>query len=491
MSVDNEPAATGATGPRGLPATRRQLIGRVLALSAASGLGALSGCTRLRPPTAESGVARIRIELPMDAPTPLRLALSQRVAELSSGHVSADVTWDDPDTLHRRYPPLTAAAQAPDVACVGTLGPAALYFGGTLLDLTETARSVIRQHGEIPWVPTRRAITYDKKLWAVPVYSRGWAWFVREDVFEQLRAKAPDGYADAQAIASSLGSAPRPLAAWALPLTSGIPAELLITEAIAAFGGSIADITGYRVTIDTAPAIAAFEMLAALARGSSGWPGTTPTASFRADTEAQFVAGGIGMIAADAAFATRLGRRGSRPAWADQYLRVRLPLTGPKRRANSAESRYLVASAASRHPDGARQAISALLDANTLRQAMVESEGVVVPAYANYLHDPFWDGDPVRQTCLACVRGDTTRKLDVVDIGDGGPATPHAAAVADQGLLREALRRVVEDQVPPAEAAKQCQQRAERTYQDAGRAFAALLHSQPPKRERLFGVIEW
>jgi len=92
---------------------------------------------------------------------------------------------------------------------------------------------------------------------------------------------------------------------------------------------------------------------------------------------------------------------------------------------------------------------------------------------------------------VANVRGDNLRQMALVDFGHGGPATVQSAALADRGLLREALRRVVEDGIPSTDALKECQQRGEQTYQDAARAFAALSRKAAPKKSRLFGVVDW
>ena len=342
-------------------------------------------------------------------------------------------------------------------------------------------------HGEVHW-SSRRAVSYDEKLWGVPFYSKGWAWLVRGDVLETLRIDEPKSYADALQIVARLGGSPRATAPWFLPLTADLIGEAQVNQAIAAFDGATADGSGLRVVVSSQQAASALDALAAMARASSVALGGPPDAL---SAVTAFEAGRLAMIPGDAAYYTRLTRGPDPAPWAAKSLRVTVPLLGAKLRYTSAQARYFVVSRTCSDPDRASDAIASLLSPAPLRQAMVKCDGLVIPAYSNYLHDPFWDNDPARQVFVANVRGDNLRQMALVDFGHAGPATVQSATLADRGHLREALRRVLEDGIPATEALKECQQRGEQTYQDAARAYASVSRRTAPPKGKLFGVLEW
>ena len=469
------------------PFARRQFLRAIAGIATGSVLGALPGCSAIALRGGAAPVA-LTAELPADAPAPLRDLLTANVAALSdSGGPRLAVAWTSPDDLHRRYPPLVAARQPPDLAVVGTLGPAALYWGATLADLTDVTNTALRVHGEVTWT-SRRAVTYEKKLWGVPFYSRGWAWLVRDDVLQALRIGEPSSYTDALKIVDQLSGTPRAAAPWVLPLGADIVGEAFVNQAIAAFGGQLADGSGLRAALDTPEAVNALDTIARMVSISAAPTGLSLSADAAAS---QFEAGLLAIMPASASYFVRLARGASPAPWAAKSLRVAYPLLGAKLRYTSADARYFVVSNACRDVEQASRAIAVLLAPTLLRQALRKCEGSVIPAYSDYLHDPWWDADPVRPIFAACVRGDSLNRVELVDFGHNGPASVQAATAADRGLLREAVRRIVEDRVPASQAVKECQQRAEQAFQDGARAYAAAARRAAPAKSRIFGVVEW
>ena len=455
-------AHSGGWGRRHFLAT----AGRTLAISA---LAPAAGC---RPaPPAPSEPPRLRVELPLGELLTARALLESAVRDHAKrrGYV-VDLSFAAPEDLPSRYPP--GGEAMPDVAVAGTLGPARLFWGVSLLDVTEAAERMARRNGEMP-PALRRALTFDKKLWAIPFYGRAWAWLLRQDLLDARGIAAPNTLAEALEAAAKLADPPRGLAGWSLPLVSSREGESLVHQVILDYGGSLADQAGQRVVLASPETVEAIGFLASLVRSPAArasLPSGRQAWSAPA-RQAEFLAGRVGMAPVSAELYSRIVQEKTFPRKA---LRAISPPGGPKRRTTSAEGRHFVVAAATKRPDLCLDLVAELLSPARLREFMVAADGAAVPAYADLTSDPFWDADPLRPAFATNVRGDSSRQLELVEYGFPGPGSAGAAEVAAQLVLSGTLARCAEDLMAPDLAVREGHQRAQLIYESVARTMASI-----------------
>lgn len=471
---------------------RRAFLAAIGSIAAGTALTATSGC-RAAPPSSAAETRHLRVELVADPPT-VRALLERAVrGHAEQGGYTVEISFVSPDDPSRRYAP--AAPPLPDVMLLPTLGSARLFWDASLLDVTEAAERLVRQNGEMPQ-SLRRALTFEKKLWAVPLYTRAWGWLLRKDLADAAGLTVPSTLAEAMDVASRLAEPSRGISGWALPLLRSSEGESFVHQVILGYGGALADEGGRRVALESGETIEAVRFLSDLLRArhgpagpasagettapspvpaheppavvSGGAPGprtalpSNPREWTREGREAAFLAGRIALAPVSAELYSRIRREERFPAKA---LQVVSPPGGPKRRTTTAEGRHLAVSAHTRHPELCLDLIAALVSPTQLRRLLLESEGAAVPAYADLTHDPFWDADPLRPGFAVNARGDLSRRLEMVEYGHPGPATPAAGDVAAELLLSGMVLRCAEEGIVPETAVREAHRRAERIYE--------------------------
>ena len=330
----------------------------------------------------------------------------------------------------------------------------------------------MRRNGGIP-SSFRRALTFEKRLWAIPFYTCGWAWLLRQDLLEAKGLAPPSTLAETLSAAVRLTDPGQRLAGWALPLLRSSEGETLVHQVILGFGGALADEQGRRVVLASPETVEAVGFLAGILRNPDlrrSLP-SDPRDWLAPTREAGFLAGRIAMAPVSAELYSRIVRERSFPRKA---LRALSPPAGPKRRATTAEGYLFVVSRETRHPELCLDLIGELLSPGRLGQLILETDGAVVPAYANLTHHPFWDGDPLREVFATNARGDPSRQLEFAEFGYPGPVSSGAAEVHARLVLGEALARCAEDGISPETAVREAHRRAERIYDDVNRTMAAF-----------------
>ena len=431
-------------------------------LGATLGLGALiaSAC-RPAPPTSGPMPSTILLALPHPVTSVSDLLARQSVAAAKVTGSNLTVQFLSPETLRSRLASALAAAQAPDLALVGSADPTVLAARGLLIDVRDSLQRIVGLNGEL-FPPLRalaesgpftdRPANQPAPVWAIPYLSIGGAWLVRQDVLAKQGLATPRTFDDARAIALKLAEAAAGRFGWGSSLPVGEAVDGVARVALLSYGARMFDALGLGVALDPSAAVAGLQAMANLYRADDGSP-LAPAGAIDWTTEQAAMALTSGQVAQTIDFGGLYAQALAADASLRESILALPPPSGPKGWLTSAPSSFLIVPGKGRDPERAIAIVERLLRPEQYDQLARTGQGSVIPPYAYLTKGPFWDEDANYAAFAANARGDPARNLQFAPLGYPSPPTLPAAVVQAANALSETLRSVVDGEAPASVAA--------------------------------------
>ena len=418
------------------------------------------------PEGAEGKITVIhRTEYFQEAETKFRDIVTQFVADQGA---ELDISTANPEMFGDFTAKVQAAVQAgnpPDLA-YHTLSIQQLYFLDTLEDVTDVVEQAVSLYGDVVPITAAKNAQIEGKWWAVPFQSNSGAWFARKDIFEAsgIDVNTLDTFDKRREAALAVSDPSKEIWGWGLTINKSGDGHGTIMGVIQAFGGSITDETGERVTFNSPQTIEGVKWLEEtytsekykpmLPPGIESW--TDPT------NNESYLAGKVALTAN--AFSVYAKAKFDKNPVFENTAVLRVPLTNDGQRLEAGANGWLTIFRGAKNVDLAKRIILHLIDPANFLPIVQVAGGLLLPAYKSQWTEEVLAIDPNFATLQEIMFNPTEFT------GFAWPADPNAAidAVTAAAIQSEMMSNVTAGRMTAEEAVEDAHNKIVRIFEELG-----------------------
>jgi multiple sugar transport system substrate-binding protein len=382
--------------------------------------------------------------------------------------VDLDISTANPEVFGDFIAKMVAAVQAgnpPDLS-YNQLSIPLMYSQDILEDVTDVVEEAIRKYGKVVPAVAEFYAKHDGRWWAVPFMSYTGAWFARSDVFDAhgIDVHSLETWDQHRDAALAVSEPDKKMWGWGFTINRSGDAHGLIDGVIKAFGGTISDETGLKVTFNSPETVAGVTWLADIYTNEKYKPMLPPGVESWTDTgnNEAYLAGTIAMTLNQPSVYG--AARKNNP---DLFKNTAV-LRGPKwqdgsRREAGANGWFTVFKGA-KNVDVAKELMLNLLDPANITPMTENGGGLFLPAYADLWTDKVMAIDPN----FAVFREIMFNPDMYFGLSHPAKPSPLHDAVNAQAIMSQMMANIVNNGMTPAEAVADAHQRIVQIWEEGG-----------------------
>lgn len=329
----------------------------------------------------------------------------------------------------------------PDLSFFGYQEIGQFYNAGLMRDLTPIIEKIESNYGKL-FEASKKAVTFENKIFGVPFWGEGTALYYRKDLFEKAGiANPPDTWKEFRDDAIKLTDPKQGVYGAGIGYGAGnSDAEWLSRSIIWAFGGAIFDEDGKNVIFNSPETKQAVEFITRLfvedqvtPPGAIGWNDGGNNTSYISGQSAMVVNTGS-IIAA---------LRKNNPDLLEKTGVVVLP-QGPAGRFTAGISNNLGIFKGAPHPELAEELLLFLMEPEWYKKWIAASAPLALPVYETLAGETLW-AEPHNKAFM-----DSLRTFEY--LGYRGPYTPVAGEVYNLRLINSMFEDIIVNKVPVDDA---------------------------------------
>jgi multiple sugar transport system substrate-binding protein len=357
------------------------------------------------------------------------------------------------------------AGNPPDLAYT-TLSIPQLYFLDTLEDVTDVVEEAISKYGDVVPLIAAKSAKLDDRWWSVPFMSNAGAWFARNDAFEAkgidpMTLTTWDKRRDA---ALAVSDPDNELWGWGLTINKSGDGHGTIMGVIQAFGGSITDESGEKVTWNSPETVAAVKWLQETYTSDKYKPMLPPGIESWTDTSnnENYLAGKVALTAN--AFTVYGKMKLDKSPLLAKTAVLRPPTANDGTPLEAGGNGWLSIFKGAKNVDLAKKLVLHLLDPANFMPMVQSGGGLFLPAYKNLWTDEVTSIDPNFASLKEIIFSPTPFT------GIAWPADPNAAidAVTAAAIQSEMMANVTTGNMTAEEAVEDAHNKIVRIFEELG-----------------------
>jgi multiple sugar transport system substrate-binding protein len=382
--------------------------------------------------------------------------------------VDLDISTANPELFGDFVAKMVAAVQAgnpPDLS-YNQLSIPLMYSQDILEDVTDVVEEAISRYGNVVPAIAEFNGKLDGKWWAVPFMSVTGAWFGRKDAFE---AKGIDVYSletwdEHRDAALAVSDPDKQMWGWGFTINRSGDAHGLIDGVIKAFGGTISDETGLKVTFNSPETVAGVAWLADIYTNEKYKPMLPPGVESWTDTgnNEAYLAGTIALTLNQPSV-YGAAKKNNPELFANTAV-----LRGPKwqdgRRMEAGQNGWFTIFKGAKNADVAKELILNLLDPANIMPMAQNGGGLFLPAYADLWTDQLLAIDPN----FAVLRDIMFNPNIYYGISHPAKPSPLHDTVNAQAVLSQMMANIVSGGMTPEEAVADAHNRIVQIWEEGG-----------------------
>jgi len=382
--------------------------------------------------------------------------------------IDLDISTANPELFGDFVAKMVAAVQAgnpPDLS-YNQLSIPLMYSQDILEDVTDVVEEAISRYGNVVPAIAEFNGKIDGKWWAVPFMSVTGAWFGRKDVFE---AKGIDVYSletwdEHRDAALAVSDPDKQMWGWGFTVNRSGDAHGLIDGVIKAFGGTISDETGLKVTFNSPETVAGVAWLADIYTNEKYKPMLPPGVESWTDTgnNEAYLAGTIALTLNQPSV-YGAAKKNNPELFANTAV-----LRGPKwqdgRRMEAGANGWFTIFKGAKNADVAKELILNLLDPANIMPMAQNGGGLFLPAYADLWTDQFLAIDPN----FAVLRDIMFNPNIYYGISHPAKPSPLHDTVNAQAILSQMMANIINGGMTPEEAVADAHNRIVQIWEEGG-----------------------
>ncbi len=357
----------------------------------------------------------------------------ERVKEFAALHnIDVDVELIAYEDFFPKWTASIESGNLPDLSFFGYQEIGQFYASGLMRDLTPVIKKIEDNYGSI-FPSSKKAVTFDDKIYGVPFWGEGTALYYRKDLFEGAGiANPPDTWEEFRETAIKLTNPKQGLYGAGIGYGAGnSDAEWLSRSIIWAFGGAIFGEDGKSVVINSPETREAVQFITRLFMedkitppGAVGWDDGGNNTSY--------ISGQSAMVANTGSIIAAL--RKDHPDLLERTGVVVLP-QGQVGRFTAGISNNLGIFENAPNPELAEDLLIFLMDPEWYRQWINVSAPLALPVYEELANDPIWQ-EPNHKAFM-----DSMKTFEY--LGYRGPYTPAAGEVYNLRLINTMFEDII------------------------------------------------
>jgi multiple sugar transport system substrate-binding protein len=390
------------------------------------------------------------------------------IAFAEANGIELDISTANPEMFGDFTAKMLAAVQAgnpPDLAYT-TLSIPQLYALGLVEDVSDVVQAMTEKYGDVVPVTASKFAVHDGKWWAVPFMSNTGAWFARKDVFEAagIDVNTLDTWDARREAALQVSNPDNQMWGWGITVNKSGDGHGFIIGVIQAFGGSITDESGMKVTFDSPETVAAVEWLnetytsekyrPMLPPGIESWTDSSNNEAYLAGTVA---------LTVNASSVYAKAKADGNPVYENTAV-LHAPKTLSGELLEAGANGWFTIFKGSKNVDVAKQLIQALLEPATFSPMVQLGGGLFLPAYKNLWTDDVRAIDPNFNVFEEIILNPLPYN------GISHPAEPNAAidAILAASIPSQMMADVTTGRRSPADAVKDAHNKIVAIFEEGG-----------------------
>lgn len=357
------------------------------------------------------------------------------------------------------------AGNPPDLA-YHTISVQQLRFLDTVQDVSDVVDQAVKMYGAIVPINADKSAKIEGKWWSVPFQSNSGAWFARKDAFDAAGADVStlDTYDKRRDAALKVSQTNKDIYGWGMTINKSGDGHGTIMGVIQAFGGSITDKSGKKVTWNSPETVAAVKWLQETYTSPKYKPMLPPGIESWTDpsNNENYLAGKIALTSNAFSIYAKMKKDNS------PYLAKTAVLRAPK--SNKGEvleaggNGWFSIFKGAKNVDLAKKVILNVLDPKVFTPMVQEGGGLFLPAFKNLWTDDILKIDPNFATLKEIIFNPTPYT------GFAWPADPNAAidAVTAQAVQSEMMANVTSGKMTPEQAVADAHKKIVSIFEELG-----------------------
>lgn len=379
-----------------------------------------------------------------------------------------DISTANPEVFGDFMAKVQAAVQAgnpPDLAYT-TLSVQQLAFLETVEDLTDVVDEAVKLYGDVVPLTAAKNAQIDGRWMSVPFMSNSGAWFARKDAFDAkgIDLTTLDTWDKRRDAALAVSDPANELWGWGLTINKSGDGHGVIMGVIQAFGGSITDKSGTKVTWNSPETVAAVKWLQETYTSDKYKPMLPPGIESWTDTSnnENYLAGKIALTTNAFTIYGKMKQDGN--PLLEKTAVVRAPKTNAGEILESGGNGWFSIFKGAKNIDLAKKVILHLLDPANFMAMVQLGGGLFLPAYKNLWTDEVTKIDPNFATLKEIIFSPTPFT------GFAWPADPNAAidAVTAAAIQSEMMSNVTTGKMTAEDAVADAHGKIVRIFEELG-----------------------
>jgi multiple sugar transport system substrate-binding protein len=385
-----------------------------------------------------------------------------------SKNVELDISTANPTPSSDFNAKMEAAVQTgnpPDLA-YHTLPITQLHALDLVEDVSDLVAEAVRKYGDVVPVTAEKNARFARKWWAVPFISASAAWFARKDIFEAagIDVNSLDTFDKRRTAALQVSDPSKELWGWGLTMNQSGDGHQLIIDVIQAFGGSITEGTGHKVTFNSPQTVAAVRWLQETYTSDRYTPMLPPGIESWIDTSNNetYLAGKVALTF-NAFSLYAKAKQDNNPVYGKSAI-LHKPKASNGTLLEAGANGWFSIFKGAKNMDLARELIRYMLDPSNFTPMVREGGGLFLPAYTNLWTDDILQLDPNFATLKEIIFN------PVPYTGVAYPADPNAAidGVIAASIPSQMMANVTTGKMNVAQAVKDAHDRIVQIFEEAG-----------------------
>ncbi len=382
--------------------------------------------------------------------------------------ITLDISTANPEAFGDFMAKMQAAVQAgnpPDLA-YHTLSIAQMQSLDLVEDVSDLVAEFVKNYGDVVPVTAEKNAKFDGKWWAVPFQSNSGAWFGRKDAFDAagIDPQSLDTFDKRRDAALKISDPSKKLWGWGLTINKSGDGHGLIMDVIQAFGGSITDQSGKKVTFNSPETVAAVQWLKETYASDKYKPMLPPGIESWTDpsNNEAYLAGTIGLTQ-NAFSIYAKAKKDSNPVLGKTAI-MHKPKTKDGKLLEAGGTGWLTIFKGSKNIDAAKQVIRHLIDPQTFTPMVQAGGGLFLPAYKNLWTADLLKIDPNFAILKEIIFNPTAYT------GTSYPADPSATidSILAAAIPSQMIANVTNGKMSPEEAVKDAHAKIVQIFEEAG-----------------------
>jgi multiple sugar transport system substrate-binding protein len=382
--------------------------------------------------------------------------------------IGLDISTANPEVFGDFIAKMVAAVQAgnpPDMS-YNQLSIPLMYSQDILEDVTDVVEEAISRYGKVVPAIAEFNAKFDDRWWAIPFVSGTGAWFARNDVFSahDIDVHALETWDEHRDACLAVSNADEQMWGWGFTVNRSGDAHGLIDSVIKAFGGTISDETGLKVTFNSPETVAGVTWLADIYTDPMYAPMLPPGVGSWTDTgnNEAYLAGTIAMTLNQPSV-YGAARKNDPELFANTAV-----LRGPKwqdgSRKEAGFNGWITIFKGAKNVDLAKELAVNLLDPAKITPMVKNGGGLVLPAYADLWTDDVMATDPNFEVFQQILFNPD------IYYGLSHPAKPSPLhdAVNAQAILSQMMANIISGGMTPAEAVADAHNHIVQIWEEGG-----------------------